>query len=334
VRRKTNYSKLHTNLILLMIVIVFSFLVLEFCLRVYIGQKYALNEFQSSDMELYEKSRILNLLESNKNFEHYKSITILNTAGFRGDEFEIAKNRARIIAIGDSFTFGWGINNTDNTWPKLLESKLNDKFGNSIEVLNFGVSGANILEIYWILKYRALKYSPDMIIYAYHYSDPEFFQQNLDPKYCIGLSNAGLYSIDFLKIYISNILYRADLTHSSPERFYPLINSNKYHGMNCVKNVLNKFDEISKTENIPVLMFIINPIENEIYAKTLNEMLEGSTVKFDKDFQKKFNEKKKLANVSNVMLAEEINQAHYNEFGNMLVSEVIYDSIMGRFQEG
>lgn len=66
---------------------------------------------------------------------------ITNSLGFRDREFDLNhKPQMRVLAIGDSFTFGWGVN-VEQSWPKVLESSLRGK-GYDVEVANLGEPGA------------------------------------------------------------------------------------------------------------------------------------------------------------------------------------------------
>ena len=69
----------------------------------------------------------------------------------------------RIIALGDSLTYGYGIAEQD-TYPKVLETLLNDTF--RVEVLNLGVSGAQSEDIYKILQRKLPELQPDLVIYG------------------------------------------------------------------------------------------------------------------------------------------------------------------------
>ncbi len=84
-----------------------------------------------------------------------------NSAGFRGTrEYSLAKPQGviRIAVLGDSFVFGFGVQDGE-TFPALLESQ--DK---TREVLNLGVSGYGIDQIYLSYREIARKYHPDVIL--------------------------------------------------------------------------------------------------------------------------------------------------------------------------
>jgi lysophospholipase L1-like esterase len=103
------------------------------------------------------------------------TIVKINSDGFRDRDFSIKKNTNtfRIIALGDSFTFGWGLNLTD-TWPKQLENKLNERIKNKhFEVLNFGVGGYNTIQEVLMFKEKGIKYNPDLLLLDFTMDDFE-----------------------------------------------------------------------------------------------------------------------------------------------------------------
>ncbi len=64
----------------------------------------------------------------------------INNLGFRGADTTLEKShKTRIVAIGDSFTFGWGVD-LEETWVKRLETELIAE-GHDVEILNLGVPG-------------------------------------------------------------------------------------------------------------------------------------------------------------------------------------------------
>ncbi|KAF0195468.1 MAG: Lipolytic protein G-D-S-L family [Bacteroidetes bacterium] len=65
----------------------------------------------------------------------------INSLGLRGNEFQIDKgNKFRILCIGDSWTYGWGVDE-ENSWPSLLAVYLKEAGISKVEVINCGESG-------------------------------------------------------------------------------------------------------------------------------------------------------------------------------------------------
>ncbi|MCA1632751.1 MAG: GDSL-type esterase/lipase family protein [Acidobacteria bacterium] len=66
----------------------------------------------------------------------------INRLGFRDREFTLTKEAGtRVLVIGDSFTYGWGVS-AEQSWPKVLEASLRER-GYDIEVANLGQPGAS-----------------------------------------------------------------------------------------------------------------------------------------------------------------------------------------------
>ncbi len=99
----------------------------------------------------------------------------INSLGFRGREYDRIKKKDtfRIVAVGDSTTFG--INVIDNqTFPHFLERKLNKQLshtGIKYEVLNLGVTGYDARQIYHRLVTLGIGLEPDLIIYGFTPND-------------------------------------------------------------------------------------------------------------------------------------------------------------------
>lgn len=73
-------------------------------------------------------------------------------------------NTLRIVGIGDSGMFGWGVNQ-DEDYLSVLESNLNaTALSPRYEVLNFGVPGYNTGQELEMLRTRALAYRPRVVI--------------------------------------------------------------------------------------------------------------------------------------------------------------------------
>jgi lysophospholipase L1-like esterase len=65
----------------------------------------------------------------------------INAFGFRDRPFRLTQpGLTRVLAIGDSFTYGWGVQDSE-PWPKVLERDLS-RLGMPIEIANLGRPGA------------------------------------------------------------------------------------------------------------------------------------------------------------------------------------------------
>lgn len=97
----------------------------------------------------------------------------INSLGLRNEEFSPQKpqNTFRILMLGDSYTFGIGVE-LEQTFSKQLEKILNEGHPKrKIEVINAGVSSYSPIIEYLFLVTKGLSYQPDLVILNYDISD-------------------------------------------------------------------------------------------------------------------------------------------------------------------
>jgi lysophospholipase L1-like esterase len=103
-----------------------------------------------------------------------------NAYGFRGPEVAPeASHPIRLAVLGDSFTFGFGVEEKD-TYPSLVQDLLNQRSSRPeerFEVLNFGVVGYSTRDEAVVLEKEALALHPRGVIIGYVLNDPE-----IDPR--------------------------------------------------------------------------------------------------------------------------------------------------------
>ena len=107
--------------------------------------------------------------------------------------FEKPAGVKRILMLGDSVTFGWGVA-FDQTTSKQLEALLNPSNGpRKYEVINAGVGNYNTqMEVQYFFN-EGVKYSPDMVILNYFINDAEEI-----PRYKGNFLNENLHSWVYL----------------------------------------------------------------------------------------------------------------------------------------
>ena len=105
-----------------------------------------------------------------------------NSFGLRDKEYTLKKPEKtyRILVFGDSVTAGNGLN-LNETVSKVLESFLNNdnelkerRMIKKFEVINFGVSGYNVVQETNLLISKGLSFSPDLIIINYVLNDVDY----------------------------------------------------------------------------------------------------------------------------------------------------------------
>lgn len=89
----------------------------------------------------------------------------INSHGTRGAEFQTEKppDTIRIVSLGDSRTFGWGLAEAE-TYSALLGKMLSEKTGKKIEVINAGVNAWSYPQMLVYFRDTALKYKPDAVV--------------------------------------------------------------------------------------------------------------------------------------------------------------------------
>lgn len=108
----------------------------------------------------------------------------LRSAAVRTDNPEL-----RVLAIGDSCTFGLGVDD-DATWPVRLEGMLRDK-GIDAEVVNAGVPGYTAFQGLRFLESRGLALEPDVLVVTFGFNDRDLWSARSDLDTAQDLELAG-----------------------------------------------------------------------------------------------------------------------------------------------
>lgn len=93
----------------------------------------------------------------------------ISSQGLRNEEVIVPKPKGvhRILVLGDSFTFGWGVN-LEDSWPKVLEKMLSK---DGVEVINAGVYGASLDQEARVCESYSRQFDPDLIILGFYSTD-------------------------------------------------------------------------------------------------------------------------------------------------------------------
>jgi len=97
---------------------------------------------------------------------------VINADGFRDRLYPRAKppGTFRIVVIGDSIAFGYGVE-LQESFPKLLEARLRARTDTAIEVLNLGVNGYNSYTEAALFADVGIRYQPDLVLVEFCIND-------------------------------------------------------------------------------------------------------------------------------------------------------------------
>lgn len=161
----------------------------------------------------------------------------INSLGFRDREYEVVKpdNAYRIFVLGDSFTFGWGVNNGE-AYPEVLERELDALYNaTTFEVLNLGFRRSfddhyNTLTRYWNL-------SADLVIVQTLGNDPIECEGTLEEL--MGTNPRSIDESDAFTIAFEGFFS----TRSIEEQ------------CSCVRKYKTRIAELLEEKDIPLLIF-------------------------------------------------------------------------------
>jgi lysophospholipase L1-like esterase len=102
-----------------------------------------------------------------------------NHEGLRGPEIPAAKRGLRILALGDSTTFGLGVEE-DQTWPAVLQRLLQDGLPGGVEVINAGVPGYTAYQGLRYFEIRGAALRPDLVLATFGFNDADSWGSRSD----------------------------------------------------------------------------------------------------------------------------------------------------------
>jgi lysophospholipase L1-like esterase len=97
----------------------------------------------------------------------------INSEGFRGDNFDPGDNRKRVLFIGDSYTFGWAVDEDEVLTEAVERVLVEPLYEPLIDALNLGMPGYNTVQEYHLLNQVVDRYGPDLVVLGYVMNDGE-----------------------------------------------------------------------------------------------------------------------------------------------------------------
>ncbi len=263
------------NLLIRLLAILIVFIVIlalgEVLIRVYLHfntaydiemTKYALNLKNDSDNKL-----IGHVHTPNKSMELMNAMVDINSDGLRDKEYPVSKSdKHRIIFLGDSLTFGWGVKE-EETFATLIEEDLNSS--SPTEVLNFGTGNYNTEQEVNLFIDKGLKYNPDKVVLFYFINDSEITPEKSD-LWFLGYSQ-------FISFYWSRInsLLNNFMPSKSFQEYYESLYDDDQQGWINARKAIIELRDICQSKGIEfqvVLLPELHDVNNEIFANVYNNL--------------------------------------------------------------
>ena len=104
--------------------------------------------------------------------DEFEFAAAINRYGFRGPEISQKKPQGlkRILIVGDSFLFGWGVND-DQTFTHIVVDREINGEQKRYEILNAAGGSLSPLIYYVMLKKRLPDFEPDVVVVFLNYAD-------------------------------------------------------------------------------------------------------------------------------------------------------------------
>jgi hypothetical protein len=150
-------------------------------------------------IEPHPSDSIIYSLKPNLDLPFVRARVVTNSCGMRSPERPVAKPAGvyRIALLGDSFAFGWGVEQS-KIFAQVLENNLNRIAAGSrrFEVLNFGVPGYSTFQEVALFEERGLDFDPDAVLVYFVQNDfgMPFFIRDLSGN------NGILSSVKFIQL--------------------------------------------------------------------------------------------------------------------------------------
>ncbi|MFO0548031.1 MAG: SGNH/GDSL hydrolase family protein [Polyangiaceae bacterium] len=156
--------------VLLWLLVVFT--VSEVGLRVFIAMTDVEHGLYRADQDAgwLTKPNLKKRIDLKKPALHFTADT--NSVGLRGST-EVgpkAANETRVLVLGDSFTWGIGVESTE-TFPVLLEERLRARLEHPVSVVNGGMPNYGTVQELGFYRAYGKSFSPDVVVLAYYIND-------------------------------------------------------------------------------------------------------------------------------------------------------------------
>ena len=284
--------------------------------------------------------------DSTVNFKtaYYDIQVQANSHGIRDARYpEKAADVYRVLGLGDSFAFGWGVS-ADDSFYKQLQARLSSdrSFAGQgvakLEVINAGIPGYGTYEALEILQSLAPVYSPDMILLAF-YEGNDYLNNSKSPRKR-EISQGYLKDVrEDSESGFTSALKRISVLYSAMHGIFQKVREKRRFtsAFEKTKAYLVDMKAYADEINAPFHVFIIPDQDPEFYSRSAllrqyDKLVAGMNLYDARDKLLEFGKEKGIGiqvlskqfedNAAEVALHK--TDAHFNEKGHALAAEEMF----------
>ncbi len=233
-----------------------------------------------------------------------------NEFGYRGAARPEQRDpsRLRVIGLGDSFTFGQGVE-AEQALPAALEAELQTRGVPSVEVLNFGVPGLNLRESIDQYRYFARRWQPEVVVLF-------LFRNDLDAPLC------DIVSRTTFTWWVRNVrLFRLGVIALAPETFgTPTSGSTPARVAQLRDELAELRNEVARDGARLLVVALANPLDDAEQMRDIAAALEVPAMVFEREA---FYEYPKIPN-----------EFHWTPAANRTAAAEVADWMAGQLRPG
>jgi lysophospholipase L1-like esterase len=291
------------------VAIISALLVLEVAIRFFLPQNIELHNWLKFQRPSPQPGGEYELIPNAVNDSYRGGAVHINSLGLRDREVSLRKPTGtyRILAIGDSVTFGSGVR-LEDTYVKRLESLLNEDLRGSkkqVEVLNAGIGGTGLPYYLNFLQRRAADFEPDLVVVGICLNDildyaetsrvKSFVDTAPAPSPTVDVQMINRFLLKYSQLYLmsyvdlKSILYRIGVLDLSKTHAYDFVifvppSPGQDRAWKASLSILDDIVAAAKIRHLP-LMFVVFPMEFQLgpemlalYVRTFGLQLDATNV--------------------------------------------------------
>ena len=226
-----------------------------------------------------------------------------NSLGARDDELPEESDNPKIVYIGDSFTFGWGVNKSDR-YTEVAERNIQ----RDIDSINMGVPGTGIVDYYNIFTEKALETEPDTVIVGFRYSDVRSERESA--KFREEAEKELSEDVENREQKINNILVDKHSEFKNQQEF----------NNSPLEKYMIKIAEKAKQEDTNLIFYLLDERGNEQYVEDYKELAH----RYNFDFIGA-SDKIKQNPIEDLIIRQ--GDVHFNQKGHQIMGEKLAEGL-------